>query len=137
MSHVSCFMLHVSCFMFLSGCASFHVQQTNLFTDEDGNVISVEYGTRSEDHSFMMTVPQTGKRVEFKSNLMVRVTLPDGRSFKGYRCYNPVPQGTMYMSDNERWKYLASGFSAFIYERLPNGEDYVRRFEGTLAKGSD
>ena len=121
----------------LAGCATFTRSQTNLFVDEDGNCISVDYGTRSKDHVFKMISPGNGQPMEFSSPLMVKITLPNGDRISAYRCFNPLPVGTMYMTDNERWKYLANGFSCTIYEQLPDESDYVHVFDGVLAKGTD
>lgn len=121
----------------LVGCATFTRTQTNLFVDEDGNVISVDYGTRSKDHVFDMVSPANGQPMTFSSELMVKVTLPNGDRITAYRCFNPIPVGTMYMTDDEEWKYLANGFNCTIYRRLPDKSDYVAAFDGVLAKGAD
>lgn len=120
----------------MSGCATFTKTQTSLFVDEDSNVISVEYGTRSKDHVFDMVSPGNGQPMEFSSKLMVRVLLPNGDRITAYRCFNPIPVGTMYMTDDEHWKYLANGFNCTIYEQLPDKSDYVAVFDGVLSKGS-
>ena len=62
----------------LAGCASFERSQVDAFVDDQGYMIKVEYGTRSKDHVFMVPSPGNGKLVEYRSKLMVRVTLPDG-----------------------------------------------------------
>ena len=109
----------------LAGCATFTRSQTNLFVDEDGNCISVDYGTRSKDHVFKMISPGNGQPMEFSSPLMVKITLPNGDRISAYRCFNPLPVG------------LANGFSCTIYEQLPDESDYVHVFDGVLAKGAD
>lgn len=122
---------------FLAGCASFSLSQTSSFVDEDGNVITVEYGTRSKKHKFEMVSPVNGQPIEIASVLMVRVTLPDGERITAYQCFNPIPRGTMYMTEDEHWKYLASGFSCTLYEQIPDKSDYLAVFDGILAKGGE
>ena len=116
-----------------AGCASFELRQSDVFADEEGNVVGVDYGRRSKDHVFMVVSPGNGKLVEYKSDLMVRITLPDGNRISGYRTLNTFPVGTMYMTDDERWIYLANGFSCRIYMQLDDKSDYLLVFEGNLA----
>lgn len=122
----------------LAGCASFERTQTDAFVDEDGYMIRVDYGLRSKDHIFMVPSPGNGKLVEYRSKLMVRVTLPDGDSFSAYRTLNSMPIGTMYMSDNEEWIFLTKGYWATVQHRdSPDSIDYSGVFEGYIRKGVD
>ena len=112
----------------LAGCSSFTPMQTSLFTDEDGNIISVEYGRAKNDHETKFTAPN-GKVMTMKSKLAVRVTLPDGDDFVAW---------TMYRSDNERWMYHANGISCRVFESAINPEgksDYLLVFEGIICEG--
>lgn len=99
----------------LSGCLSYTIVQRNVFADDDGNIVSVEYGRSERDHVNTFVSPVTGKEMEFKSKLMVIAHLPDGDSFKAWQSMNFLPRGTMYKSDNEKWQLLANGFSCIIY----------------------
>ena len=85
----------------LTGCASFERSQTDAFVDDQGYMIKVEYGTRSKDHIFMVPSPGNGKLVEYRSKLMVRVTLPDGERFSAYRTLNSMPLRSVRLST--RW----------------------------------
>ena len=120
----------------VAGCTTFEKRQSDVFADEEGNVIGVDYGVGSKDHIFMVPSPGNGKLVEYKSNLMVKVTLPDGNRITGYRTLNTFPVGTMYMTENEDWIYLANGFSCRIYMRVElsdGSRDYMLVFEGNLS----
>jgi len=70
-------LFHFSFFLFTSltallGCQSYTIVQRNVFADDDGNVVSVEYGRSESDHVNTFIAPATGKEMEFKSKLMVR-----------------------------------------------------------------
>ncbi len=117
-----------------AGCVSFTPQQTSLFTDEDGNLVSVEYGRSKSDHESKFTSPN-GKVLTMKSKLGVRVTLPDGDDFMGWECMNPLRSGTMYRSNNEKWMYHANGISCTVFKKAlnPQGkEDYLVVFLKTV-----
>lgn len=121
----------------LAGCVSFTPQQTSLFTDENGNLVSVDYGRSEKDHVSKFTAPN-GKELTMKSRLGVRVTLPDGEGFLGWECMNPLRSGTMYRSDNEKWMYHANGISCTVFRKAvnPQGmEDYLLVFEGIICEG--
>jgi len=121
----------------LAGCVSFTPQQTSLFTDEEGNLVSVEYGSSKKDHESKFTAPN-GKVLTMKSKLGVRVTLPDGDDFVGWVCMNPLRTGTMYRSNNEKWMYHANGISCTVFKKAvnPQGkEDYLIVFEGIICEG--
>lgn len=121
----------------LAGCSSFTPMQTSLFTDEDGNIISVEYGRSKNDHETKFTA-LNGTVMTMKSKLAVRVTLPDGDDFVAWECMNTLQTGTMYRSDNERWMYHANGISCRVFESAINPEgksDYLLVFEGIICEG--
>ena len=123
----------------LAGCMSFDHQQTLLFTDENGNTISVEYGRARKDHESKYTAPN-GKVMTMKSPLAVRVTLHDGKDFVAWRCMNPpqLMQGTVYRSDNEKWMFHADGIRCMVFKEVlnPSGQkDYLIVFEGIVCEG--
>ena len=121
----------------LAGCASFDPMQTSLFTDENGNIVSVDYGRSKKDHESKFTAP-SGKVMTMKSKLAVRVTLPDGTDFVAWECMNPLPSGTMYRTNNEKWMYHANGITCQVFSKTlnPDGkEDYLLVFEGMICEG--
>ena len=124
-------------FAMASGCASFEKTISNAFIDDDGYVIYVDNGRRSRDHVFMVESPGNGKLVEYKSKLMVKVTLPDGTRFSAFQTLNPISVGTMYKSDDEKWIYLTNGLMCRVYSIMDDGSDYVRVYEGNLTKGPE
>ena len=98
----------------LAGCSSFTPMQTSLFTDEDGNIISVEYGRAKNDHETKFTAPN-GSVMTMKSKFALFLTHPDGDDFDAWQCINTLQTGTMYRSDNERWMYHANGISCRVF----------------------
>ena len=121
----------------LAGCASFDPMQTSLFTDENGNIVSVDYGRSKKDHESKFTAP-SGKVMTMKSKLAVRVTLPDGTDFVAWECMNPLPSGTMYRTNNEKWMYHANGITCQVFSKTVNPEgkeDYLLVFEGMICEG--
>ena len=120
--------------LLLQGCQSYTIVQQNIFMDDDGNGVTVDYGRSDSDHENTFISPVTGKEMPFRSKLMVRVELPDGETIKAWQCMNFLPRGTMYMTDNEEWKVLANGFSCSIYRRT--GEtpprDYLEVYRGVV-----
>ncbi len=117
---------------FSAGCCSYSIVQSNVFVDEDGNVVTVEYGRSGRNHASTFVSPATGKEMEFKSRLVVRAELPDGDSFTAWQCMNFLARGTMYKTDNERWMLLADGFSCAIYRRTDDGARYLEVYRGVL-----
>ena len=99
----------------LTGCQSYEVMQRNIFSDDGGNVVTVAYGRSSSEHVNTFHNPATGKEVEFKSKLAVRVELPDGDSFTAWQCMNFMQSGTMYKTDDDEWQILVNGFTCRIY----------------------
>ena len=131
--------LCVSVLGFLSGCQSYTIVQQNYFSDDDGNVVRVDYGRSDSDHVNTFVSPATGKEMDFKSKLMVKVTLPDGDTIKAWQCMNFLSRGTMYESDGGEWKVLANGFSTVIYHRTgePPPRDYLEVYRGVICETSE
>ena len=71
-----------------SGCQSYRLVQRNVFADDDGHVIVVDYGRSEKEHVNTFVSPVTGKEMEFRSKLVVEVQLPDGDTFKAWQCMN-------------------------------------------------
>ena len=120
--------------LLLLGCQSYTIVQRNVFADDDGQVIVVDYGRSDSDHHNSFVSPVTGKEMDFHTRLVVKVQLPDGDTIKAWQCMNFLPRGTMYMTDDEEWKVLANGFSCTIYhqtgEKPPR--DYLEVFRGVI-----
>jgi hypothetical protein len=121
----------LSAVLLAAGCSSYRIVQTNIFSDEDGRVVSVDYGRGEEEHVNVFTSPVTGREMEFKSRLLVKVELFDGRRFMAWRCMNFSRAGTMYKSDNEKFMFLAGGFSCIVYERDGDGR-YAEIYRGVI-----
>ncbi|MBR2839313.1 MAG: hypothetical protein IKE55_11045 [Kiritimatiellae bacterium] len=118
---------------FAAGCQSYDVVQKNVFVDEDGNVVVVEYGRSSSDHVNKFVAPTTGREMEFRSKLVVRAELPDGTGFTAWQCMNFLARGTMYKTDNEKWMLLADGFSCAVYRRTDEDKTrYMEVYRGVL-----
>ncbi len=123
----------------LAGCVSFTTNQSFLFTDEDGNLIRVDYGSSKRAHTSNFTAPN-GKVFASSTSTGVRVTLPDGERFVAWNCLNPLTQGAMYRSDDEEWMYLANGATCTVFQKAVNPEgkdDYLIIFEGIVCKDTD
>ena len=117
----------------LAGCQSYTIVQRNVFADDAGNVVSVEYGRSASDHVNTFISPASGQEMEFKSKLVVIAELPDGDSFKAWQCMNFLPYGTMYRTDNDRWMLLANGFTCVIYRQTDEDETRYREvYRGVL-----
>ena len=99
------------------GCQSYKIVQKNVFSDEDGALVTVEYGVAGRDHVNTFVSPMTGQEMPFKSKLVVEVELPDGDSFKAWQCMNFQSRGTMYKTDNGRWQILVNGFTCIVYRQ--------------------
>jgi len=124
--------------LLLQGCQSYTIVQRNVFADDDGNVVSVEYGRSESDHVNTFISPVTGKEMENKSKLVVLAELPDGDSFKAWQCMNIWSRGTMYRTDNNRWMLLVNGFSCTIYRQTEEDETRYREvFRGVLCEIDD
>ena len=122
----------------LAGCQSYEVVQRNVFSDEDGNIVSVDYGRSERDHVNTFVAPLTGKEMEFRSKLVVRAELPDGETFTAWQCMNFLRRGTMYRTDDRRWMLLANGFSCSVYARDGDSDgDYREVYRGVLCDTPD
>ena len=134
---------HLVGLLLLAGCQSYDIVQTNVFADDDGNVISVDYGRSETEHVNTFRAPTNGKEMEFKSKLMVKVTLPNGDRFKAWQCMNFLSMGTMYKTDDEEWMLLANGFTSIVYHQetveLRGREEtrYAEVFRGVLCDIAD
>ena len=118
---------------FAAGCQSYTIVQKNVFVDDDGNVVVVEYGRSESDHVNTFVAPTTGKEMEFRSKLMVRAELPDGKRITAWQCMNFLARGTMYKTDNEEWMLLANGFSYTVYRQTDEDETrYLEVYRGVL-----
>ena len=119
----------------VAGCQSYEIVQTNIFSDDDGNVVTVAYGRSASFHENTFRNPATGKDVEFRSKLAVRVVLPDGDSFTAWQCMNFFESGTMYKTDNDEWQILVNGFTCRIYLRVDDGSGRYREvYRGILCE---
>ena len=128
------FLFHLAGLLVLAGCQSYAVVQRNVFADDDGNVVSVEYGRSEKDHVSTFRSPVNGEEMEFRSKLVVLAELPDGDGFKAWECMNSfLPYGTMYRTDNEKWMLHANGFSCTIYRQTEEDRTkYLEVFRGVL-----
>ena len=122
--------------MLVAGCQSYTINQRLIFADDDGNVVTVDYGRSESEHHNTFISPANGKEMDFHSKHMVKVHLPDWDDFKAWECMSFLPPatGTMYKTDNDEWKVLTSGFSFSIYHRTgePAPRDYLEVFRGVL-----
>ena len=124
--------------LFAAGCQSYDVVQRNVFSDEDGNLVAVDYGRSGKDHVNTFVAPMTGKKMEFKSKLVVRAELPDGTTFTAWQCMNFMRRGTMYKTDNDRWMLLADGFSCVVFRRIEDDPaNYREVYRGVLCDTPD
>ena len=123
----------------LSGCQSYDIVQSNIFSNDDGYAVRIDYGRSGSDHVNTFENPATGKETEFRSRLVVKVHLPDGDVFTAWQCMNFLSRGTMYESDGGEWKVLANGFSTVIYHRTgePPPREYLEVYRGVICETSD
>lgn len=118
----------------LTGCNSYQISQRNLFSDEDGNIVVVDYCHAEKDHKSTFIAPMTGKELEYKSRLLVKVQLPDGDSFKAWQCMNIYnTAGTMYKTDNDEWVVLVTGFTIEIFYITDDKSDHRLVYQGFLS----
>ena len=108
-------------FAVLAGCRGFDIEQTAIFSNENGALIKVGYGRAEKPHVNTFVNPATQKKVDFPSRLAVEVTMPDGVTFDAWQCMNFNRSGTMYRVDNGKWMFHANGFSCFVYKQLDDG----------------
>ena len=122
----------------LAGCQSYEIVQRNVFSDEDGNLVAVDYGRSEKAHVNTFVAPMTGKEMEFKSKLVVRAELPDGETFTAWQCMNFMRRGTMYKTDNGRWMLLADGVSCVVFRQVEDDSDNYREvYRGVLCDTPD
>ena len=119
----------------VAGCQSYEIVQTNIFSSDDGHVVTIAYGRNESFHVNTFRNPATGKDVEFKSKLVVRVKLPDGDSFTAWQCMNFLESGTMYKTDDDEWQILVNGLTCRIYLRVDDGSGRYREvYRGILCE---
>ena len=124
--------------LLLQGCQSYDIVQRNVFADDHGNIVSVDYGRSESEHVNTFVSPVTGKEMDFRSKLVVVAELPDGDSFKAWQCMNFLPYGTMYKTDSGEWMLLANGFSCTIYHQTEEDETkYLEVYRGVLCDVDD
>ena len=128
--------LHFSFFLCLlllaAGCTSFRPTQTDAFIDDDGNIMTVEYGNASKPYTYKMVSPMNGAEIECKDTKMVRVRLPSKETIMCRICQNTSPKGTMYSTSDSKWKYLTVGLACRLYLRYPAENDYLLVYEGNV-----
>ena len=118
----------------LAGCQSYDIVQTNVFSNEDGDVVYVGYGRSDKDHVNTFRSPVTGATMPFKSKLLVKVELPDGDTFKAWQCMNFLQAGTMYKTDDEEWMFHANGFTCGIYHQSEDPTKYLEVYRGVICE---
>ncbi len=125
----------VALLLSLAGCNSYRIVQKNVFSNEDGYLVSIDYGVADKDHVNTFVSPMTGEELEFKSKLLILAELPDGEAFKAWQCMNFQPRGTMYQTDNEEWKVLVNGFTCIVYaQNKENERHYDIVYRGVLCE---
>ena len=131
--------LAAAALLLMQGCQSYTINQRLIFADDDGNVVIVDYGRSESEHCNTFVSPVTGKEMDFRTKLVVKVQLPDGKTVKAWQCMNFLSRGTMYGSDNGEWKALANGFSFSIYHRTgePAPRDYLEVYRGVVCDVPD
>ena len=123
---------HFSFFiLLLAGCASFRRTQRDMFIDDDGYLVHVEYGERSSPHRYKMVSPMNGRSIDCESKLMVRVQLPDEKWITCYFCQNDFTYGTMYSTDDGDWKYFTTGLECAVFRKDTRRNDYLIVYKGT------
>lgn len=121
-----------------AGCQSYTIVQRNVFSDEDGNVVQVDYGRSESKHVNTFVSPATGKTMEFRSDLVIEVELPNGKSITCWQCMNFLNSGTMYKTDSEEWMVLVNGFNCVVYHQTEETETlYQEVYNGTLCDSPD
>jgi len=117
------------------GCNSYRIVQTTHFVDDDGAIVRVDYGRAEKDHVNTYVSPMNHKEMEFRSNLVVEVRMPDGEAFTAWRCMNFAGNGTMYKTDDGEWYFLASGFTCKIAQQDADNENLHHEvYRGVLCK---
>lgn len=112
-----------------AGCAtwSFEAVRSSRFVNEENEYLQVDYGLEEHESTFQ---GPTGVPMKFRSNLKVRVELPDGTRFVAFQ--HMSVNGRLYVTDDGRWEFLEHGVAAYVAERETEGAEYVLRYQGTL-----
>ena len=121
----------------LAGCQSYEIVQSNIFSDDVGNVVRISYGRSNKDHVNTFRSPKNGAEMEFRSRLVVDVVLPDGEKFTAWQCMNFNQTGTMYKTDDEDWLVLVGGFACAVFTHDPipaDPERYREIYRGILCE---
>ena len=121
--------------MALAGCHSYDIVQSNIFSNDDGFAVRVDYGRSAKDHVNTFTSPVTGEEMTFKSRLVVEVTLPDGQSFVAWQGMNFLSSGTLYQTEDKSYLTLVHGFTCRVYAHDPSPADpgrYREIYSGVL-----
>ena len=113
------------------GCTFFRCSQTDSFIDDFGNVLHVEYGNLSRPYRFKMVSPANGQVTEGESTKFVRVELPSGDWIECRYCQNDFPYGTMYETEDAKWRYFTTGLECAVYLQTEDRQDYLLVFKGT------
>lgn len=121
--------LAVAATVLIAGCATwtFEPTRTSKFVNEQNEYIVVDYGIEEHESTF---IGPGGVKMPFKSKLKVRVTMPDGERFVAYQ--NMSTEGRLYVSGNERWRFLEHGVAAYVAERASDDKGHILRYQGTL-----
>ena len=121
--------LSVAVAALLAGCATwtFEPTRSSKFVNEQNEYILVDYGIEEHESTF---IGPGGVRMPFRSKLKVRVEMPDGTRFVAYQ--NMSTEGRLYVTDNERWRFLERGVAAYVAERAPDKSGHILRYQGTL-----
>lgn len=124
----------VGCCLFaFAGCNSYEITQTSHFANDDAEIVRVDYGHAERDHVNTFVSPANGQELEFRSRLVVEVTMPDGEDFTAWQCMNFNGNGTLYETDNGEWRFLASGFVCRVAKQnKDNPKAYDEVFRGVL-----
>ena len=119
----------------VAGCQSYEIMQTNIFSNDGGQVVTIAYGRSGSYHVNTFKNPATGQDVDFKTKLVVRVEMPDGDSFTAWQCMNFMQSGTMYKTDDDEWQILVNGFTCRIFLRADDGSGlYDEVYRGILCE---
>lgn len=117
------------------GCRSYEFMQSNIFADDDGNVVKIDYGRSDKIHTNTFISPANGQEMEFRSKLVIDVLLPDENSFTAWQCMNFLNSGTMYKTDNELWMVHVNGFTCSIYRQTEEVKTrYMEVYRGVLCE---
>lgn len=119
-----------------AGCVGFQAKQTDMFTDEQGNIVTVTYGELKKKVKTTFISPSSKRAYDMTTSLAVDVSLPDGSSFSARQCYNPLPSGTMYISSNDKWLFRAMGLFCTVYRWNNELNDYAEVFSGQICEGN-